>query len=126
MLGSISLAHAKSCVTLLLWALILGVAIARKVVVDDSETDKIIYSKGWAEFPGCLGCTRAPDLVQAHVNNGTWHRHVAYNSNNQLATDECESVGTGFQTTMGIWTSVSRSMVSSRPIFTQKSSYNSS
>ena len=85
MLWSISLAHAKSCTTLLLWVHILRVAIARKVVVDDSATDKIIYSKGWAEYPDCVGCTQVPDLALAHVHNGTWHRHVAYNSDNQLA-----------------------------------------
>ena len=79
MLRSFSSAQAKySCITLLLWAHILGVTIARTVVVDDSETDKIIYSKGWIENHGCLGCPVASGLV----HNSTWHRHVGNNFDN--------------------------------------------
>ena len=85
MLRSISSAHAKSCITFLLWAHIPRMAIARQVVVDDSETDKIIYSNGWAGYPNCVGCMQAPDLALPHVYNGTWHRYVVYNSDNQLA-----------------------------------------
>ena len=78
-----SSAHAKSCETLLLWAHILGVTIARTVVVDDSETDKIIYSKEWISFRrGTVGnqtcssgCSSMP-----HIYNDTWHAYVGYNS----------------------------------------------
>ena len=93
MLRSISSTHA---IMLLLWAHILRVAIARRVVVDDSETDKIRYSKGWAEYPGCLGCTQALDLPREYVNNGTWHGHVAYNSDNQLALINLSQLGREF------------------------------
>ena len=72
-------AHAKVCTTLLLWSHILGVTIARTVIVDDSETDKITYSPGWTQNYGCPAeCTDASDVP--HYN--TWHRHVGYNSDN--------------------------------------------
>ena len=95
MLRTISSVHAKSCIVLIIWAHILGVTIAREVVVDDSETDKIIYSKGWAEYPGCIGCTQVPDWE--YVHGGTWHRHVAYNSDNQLALINLRQLGRVFK-----------------------------
>ena len=95
MLLSISSVHAKSCMTLLLWAHILRLANGRKVVVDDSETDKIIYSKGWAEYTGCVGCTQAPNLTLAY--NGSWHTYVAHNSDNQLALINLSQLGRVFK-----------------------------
>ena len=72
MLQRFSSAHAKSCITLLFWAHVLGVTTARTVVVDDSDTDKITYSKGWSWNRACLACTN----VYEQIYNSTWHRHV--------------------------------------------------
>ena len=62
-------------------------AIARKVVVDDSETDQIIYSNGWIDhdFPDCHDCPHGYALPLLNAHNGTWHRYVEYHSDNQLA-----------------------------------------
>ena len=84
MLRMFSSARAKSCKTLLLWAHILGVTIAT-VVVDDSETDKIIYSDWWNVTHLCSGCTRPSGLPSGLPLGDTWRRHVGYNSDNWLA-----------------------------------------
>ena len=76
MLRIFSSAHAKSCITLLLCALILGVTMARAVVVDDSETDRIIYSDGWIGNYLCSGCMRQSGLPSGLPLGDTWHRHV--------------------------------------------------
>ena len=64
----------KSCIMLLLWPHTLGTAMAKKIIVDDAETDKIAYSKGWTEHHDCPGCS--PRLPQPYIHNNTWHRHV--------------------------------------------------
>ena len=46
---------------------------AKKVIVDDTETDKIAYSiSGWKVGPGCSDCDAKLDT--ARVN--TWHECV--------------------------------------------------
>ena len=82
MLQNFSSIPAKLCITLLLWAHTLGMAMAKKIIVDDTETDKIVYSKGWTENHGCPGCPE--HLRQSPVYNSTWHRHVRYKSDNWL------------------------------------------
>ena len=69
--------------TLLLWAHTLGVALAKKIIVDDSDTDRIVYTSGWAVYRGCPGCPTGLDQTQTY--NSTWHRHVRYKSDNWLA-----------------------------------------
>jgi len=85
MLRYFSSTPAKSCITLLLWAHTLGATIARRIVVDDAETDKILYSKGWTESHSCPGCPAGSDRTQDYINNGTWHRQVRNKSDNLLA-----------------------------------------
>jgi len=85
MLRSFSSTPAKSYIALLLWAHTLGTTIARRIVVDDAETDKILYSTGWTESRSCPECPADSNRTQGYVNHGTWHRHVRNTSDVLLA-----------------------------------------
>ena len=46
---------------------------AKKVIVDDTETDKITYvSNGWKDGPSCSDCWAKPDIKRVN----TWHECV--------------------------------------------------
>jgi len=62
---------AESCISLLLSASVLGVTIAKTIVVDDGDTDRIAYSQGWIQCPEHPACP--PKLGQVQPHNGTWH-----------------------------------------------------
>jgi hypothetical protein len=47
---------------------------AKLVIVDDSDTSRIIYSPGWLVGNNCTGCFAQPDQKQAY--NRTWHESV--------------------------------------------------
>jgi len=85
MLRSFSSTPAKSYIALLLWAHTLGATIARRIVVDDAETDKILYSTGWTESYSCPECPADSNRTQGYINHGTWHRHVRNKYDNLLA-----------------------------------------
>ena len=47
---------------------------AKRVIVDDSDTSRIIYSSGWGIGKNCTSCFAKPDPAQPA--NGTWHECV--------------------------------------------------
>jgi len=72
MLRSFFSAPAKSLLGWLLWAHILGVAIAGKTV-DDADVTQITYSGGWVQCPSTASLCNGG---QPDAKNGTWHTCV--------------------------------------------------
>lgn len=85
MLRSFSSIPAKSSIMLLYSAHTLGVGMAKTIIVDDANTDKIVYSKGWTENHGFPWHPDLRDWAGTYVYNSTWHRHVKYRSDDELA-----------------------------------------
>ena len=72
------LAPAKSFIWLLLWAH--TPTIANTIIVDDSETNRIVFGEGWIECPGNAMCWPAEGV--AEVYNHSWHQYVQATSSN--------------------------------------------